>query len=395
MLSILNVPPVLSLPPVFSSQVYVLATVAPASLSAPASLNLDEDSHNTPPLQAAMPLQPQPKPVVKSILLWSTGAGRALESNSPLIAVLAAQNPRSPQAAALSSANNTQSGGAEAQVSEDQSSAQSSEDKSAEDKSAEDSSSEDRSTEDRSTENQAQANIPSDPSETAKNCLAAEEMLPHTTFPTLYEVQVKGQPIAYLPTQAAANTLTQQITQILEQPQFDPNSLQPAIINGIPVGKTADTILFEITPDLAAAYDHNPTVLAIAWVNELRTAMGAAPIALTDAQTQLYRLTPTRKQLRGNASWYHPAFEGSPTATGELFSPTDLTAAHPTLPFGTYLKVINPETADSVIVRINDRGPYLIDRSLDLSGEAARCLNSKISGVIPFRAVIMEPLAEH
>jgi rare lipoprotein A len=79
------------------------------------------------------------------------------------------------------------------------------------------------------------------------------------------------------------------------------------------------------------------------------------------------------------------------TATGETYNQHEFTAAHPSLPFDTYLKVKNRENGDSVIVRINDRGPYISDRSLDLSREAARCLNSEKAGILRFEAVIMQP----
>ncbi|MCU0831509.1 MAG: septal ring lytic transglycosylase RlpA family protein [Rhizobiaceae bacterium] len=70
----------------------------------------------------------------------------------------------------------------------------------------------------------------------------------------------------------------------------------------------------------------------------------------------------------GSASWYALT---SRTASGEMMNPAKLTAAHKTLPFGTKLKVTNPRNGKSVIVRINDRGPFTKGRSLDLSKAAA------------------------
>jgi rare lipoprotein A len=71
----------------------------------------------------------------------------------------------------------------------------------------------------------------------------------------------------------------------------------------------------------------------------------------------------------GSASWYALT---SRTASGEMMNPAKLTAAHKTLPFGTKLKVTNPKNGKSVIVRINDRGPFTKGRSLDLSKAAAQ-----------------------
>ncbi len=77
------------------------------------------------------------------------------------------------------------------------------------------------------------------------------------------------------------------------------------------------------------------------------------------------------KQACGGASWYALT---SLTASGERMNPAKLTAAHKTLPFGTKLSVVNPKNGKSVIVRINDRGPFIRGRVLDLSKAAARKL---------------------
>ena len=76
--------------------------------------------------------------------------------------------------------------------------------------------------------------------------------------------------------------------------------------------------------------------------------------------------------LHGVASWYGQEFAGRTTANGEIFDPMLMTAAHRTLPFGTLLEVRNPATNESVRVRINDRGPYIGNRMLDLSYAAAK-----------------------
>ncbi|HET6528788.1 MAG TPA: septal ring lytic transglycosylase RlpA family protein [Balneolaceae bacterium] len=73
----------------------------------------------------------------------------------------------------------------------------------------------------------------------------------------------------------------------------------------------------------------------------------------------------------GMASWYGPDFHGNLTANGEIYNMHELTAAHRTLPFGTILRVKNLDNGKSVIVRINDRGPYAKDRIIDLSKKAA------------------------
>ena len=84
---------------------------------------------------------------------------------------------------------------------------------------------------------------------------------------------------------------------------------------------------------------------------------------------------------QGTASYYHPRFEGRKTAFGEVFHNADFTAAHRSFPHNTMLEVTNPSTKKTVIVRVNDRGPYSRHRLLDLSKEAAKELNMIRAGV--------------
>jgi rare lipoprotein A len=84
------------------------------------------------------------------------------------------------------------------------------------------------------------------------------------------------------------------------------------------------------------------------------------------------------KSTTGVASYYK---SGKQTANGELFNPNGLTAAHRTLPFGTKLRVTNLGTGKSVVVRINDRGPFILGRVIDLSLGAAKLVQMTTSGV--------------
>ena len=77
------------------------------------------------------------------------------------------------------------------------------------------------------------------------------------------------------------------------------------------------------------------------------------------------------------ATWYGDEFRGSRTASGEVFIPEGLTAAHKSLPFGTCLVVGNPRTGKSIIVRVNDRGPFTEGMTLDLSAGAARAIGMR------------------
>ena len=83
----------------------------------------------------------------------------------------------------------------------------------------------------------------------------------------------------------------------------------------------------------------------------------------------------------GLATWYGRSYEGKPTASGELFDPHALTAAHPILPMRVCVKVTNVENHEAVIVRINDRGPFAPGRVIDLSEAAAMSIGIRDDGV--------------
>jgi rare lipoprotein A len=95
-------------------------------------------------------------------------------------------------------------------------------------------------------------------------------------------------------------------------------------------------------------------------------------------------MTPTvGDEQTGEASYYADAFIGRTTASGERYDPDALTAAHRSLPFGTRVRVTRLEGGQSVVVRINDRGPFIRGRIIDLSHAAARRLDMIREGVVP------------
>jgi rare lipoprotein A len=119
----------------------------------------------------------------------------------------------------------------------------------------------------------------------------------------------------------------------------------------------------------------------------LPTAASATP-SVTSTQPHV---SVASKQLIaqsvGQASFYgnQPGEGGPLTANGERYNPGGLTAAHKTLPFGTKVRVTNANTGRSVVVRINDRGPFIRGRIIDLSVGAARAIGLTSSGVAPVR----------
>lgn len=105
--------------------------------------------------------------------------------------------------------------------------------------------------------------------------------------------------------------------------------------------------------------------------------LGIAAPAVAQDQDETFQV--------GVASWYGDEFAGSITASGEPFRPGALTAAHPSLPLGTEVKVVNIENGREVVVRINDRGPFSGNRIIDLSEKAAKVLAMRDDGIAKVR----------
>ena len=93
----------------------------------------------------------------------------------------------------------------------------------------------------------------------------------------------------------------------------------------------------------------------------------------------------------GTASWYGEFFDGKPTASGEDYDMYDMTAAHPTLPMGSYVRVTNLRNGRAVVVKVNDRGPIVPGRIIDLSYGAAQVLQFEHRGVQKVRLDLVKP----
>lgn len=100
-------------------------------------------------------------------------------------------------------------------------------------------------------------------------------------------------------------------------------------------------------------------------------------------------------ETEGYASWYGPDFQGKLTANGEIFDTNKLTAAHKSLPFGSIVKVTNLENNKSVVVRINDRGPYVAGRIIDLTHAAAGAIGMLGSGVSKVKLEVLHKQQEN
>src|SRR5215213_6795453 len=107
--------------------------------------------------------------------------------------------------------------------------------------------------------------------------------------------------------------------------------------------------------------------------NHFSLAVAAAVLACTLGITSA-SAEDAKPLQKGVASWYGPGFHGRRTANGETFNTNALTAAHRTLPFGTRIRVTNRKTGRSIVVRVNDRGPYAHGRVIDLSRASAQAI---------------------
>lgn len=143
---------------------------------------------------------------------------------------------------------------------------------------------------------------------------------------------------------------------------------------------------------------NNPATDALQATNRIRRQISNAP-PLRDIAGRPQPRAPqpvaraagsVRASIRGLASWYGPGFNGRRSASGEVFNQNALTAAHRSLPFGTQVRVTNLRTGLSVVVRINDRGPYSGRRVIDLSAAAARAVGLIQAGVAPVSIDVLD-----
>jgi rare lipoprotein A len=150
------------------------------------------------------------------------------------------------------------------------------------------------------------------------------------------------------------------------------------------VSVDADTLLPDTT--------NSPEQDALQVTNRLRRLLGGAD-PIRDVQNKPNPVTQIVSSgvaaLTGWASWYGPGFHGNLTANGEVYNQYGMTAAHRSLPFGTFVQVTNLDNGRSVVVRITDRGPFVGDRVIDLSAGAADVIGLVNSGVAPVRLDIM------
>ena len=131
------------------------------------------------------------------------------------------------------------------------------------------------------------------------------------------------------------------------------------------------------------AYSVVPTAKPVVNHHKKNGASRQANNVESKKNNEVAYLSPSERAYKkiGRASWYGAAFNGRLTANGEIYDMHNLTAAHPTMPLPSYARVTNLENGSSIIVRVNDRGPFAADRVIDLSQQAATMLDYKDDGL--------------
>ncbi|HEY9678246.1 MAG TPA: septal ring lytic transglycosylase RlpA family protein [Drouetiella sp.] len=221
-----------------------------------------------------------------------------------------------------------------------------------------------------------------------------------------------------------AEDLADKIKDLVNQDKFDANKLVPAKEGDVAVLKLdgVAVLKFDSTTTVDTTKQNAGSALeqSLKMVNTIRVAMGAPVIPMSFLKTGVIAPAPSilpepiqtiasttaaalskldlaafakaiGGKFSGNASWYGGKFNGRKTSDGSRFDEEALTAAHRSLPFGTKLLVTNRKTGDTCVVQVNDRGPFVGDRVIDLSKGAAKKLNMIGSGVAMVDCIVLRP----
>jgi rare lipoprotein A (peptidoglycan hydrolase) len=224
---------------------------------------------------------------------------------------------------------------------------------------------------------------------------ACAALVPHLAVGTDAQVSLKGDKLQMrAPSQMAEMTQPSPWMQVMQRfGALRGTSSDPALTNLLRVARVADaggaTLVAQTTDETGeAAYANVLGAPQADAQSEVSAPSKADPSLDTLAAKVAQRLgSKLHMVFAGRASFY--SLPGQQVASGGQFVPEGLTAAHRTLPFGTRLRVTDPKSGRSVVVVVNDRGPYIGGRVLDLSLGAARALGMTDRGVIQVRAEVI------
>ncbi|MGI6485650.1 MAG: septal ring lytic transglycosylase RlpA family protein [Tepidanaerobacteraceae bacterium] len=140
--------------------------------------------------------------------------------------------------------------------------------------------------------------------------------------------------------------------------------------------------------EIAETKSKNNTEVLVKY-NDYNSETNFDSVELSQREVQISSRAGRARRLFGRASWYGPGFHGKVTASGEIFDQNAMTAAHKELKLGTLMRVTNLENGKSAVVTINDRGPYIEGRHLDVSRAAAQKLGMIEAGIVNVKMEIL------
>lgn len=197
-------------------------------------------------------------------------------------------------------------------------------------------------------------------------------------------IQLEQIPPALQPTLAQdIEALARNLNQAVQQAGFKAQDIQPVLVNGEHEIRYQDQTLMQVN---SAWTDYRKTsglTTLLDLTNQIRRQLGAAPLR------SYAFLSSSNAHQTGLASWYGGHFQGRLTANGERYNIKAFTAAHKQLPFGTRVLVTNLDSRQSVVVKINDRGPFVSKRIIDLSPAAFKSIGKIGSGVMRVKLTVI------
>ncbi len=195
-----------------------------------------------------------------------------------------------------------------------------------------------------------------------------------------------------------AEDLASKLEELLDDDdnKINPDTILPSKEGEMAAVRIDGTVLkFEVPASVnGETTPASPQETSLKICNMLREALGGQQLPSnffkTPEAVDPENVAATGEKFSGHASWYGGKFHGRRTSAGERFDQDSLTAAHRSLPFGTKLLVMNRRTGDKCVVKVNDRGPFVHNRVIDVSRGAARQLNMISSGVAMVDVFVLE-----
>ncbi|GIW21469.1 MAG: hypothetical protein KatS3mg068_0476 [Candidatus Sericytochromatia bacterium] len=183
-----------------------------------------------------------------------------------------------------------------------------------------------------------------------------------------------------------AKEISNKLNSFWLEKKLSPSNILPAVRDKNFIIKSSNNTLFSIEKEIAINEKKSPYKITLEWTNSIRKALGSNPLE----QRISRNFNRTISQI-GYASWYGGKFHGRKTSSGEIFNMNSFTAAHRNLPLGTQVIVTNLDNGRSIIVKINDRGPFSEPgrRIIDLSKEAFKALSYLGKGIIRVKIEVL------